>query len=82
VLGNKALAGLAGLLIFKAVELGDVSLVQALAGLQFVFLTLFAILVGHKEPLCCVGEHCEVRARIQKLISMSIIVTGFVLLFI
>lgn len=82
VLFNKALAGLSGLLVLKAVEIGDVSIVQALAGLQFVFLTFFAVLVGHKEPLCCVGEHCEVRERMQKLVSMSIIVTGFVLLFV
>jgi len=78
---NKMLAGLAGILILKAVELGDVSLVQALTGLQFLFLTIFSIFLGHKAPVC-VGENCETHDRVQKIVSISIIVTGFVLLFI
>jgi drug/metabolite transporter (DMT)-like permease len=78
---NKALAGLAGILILKAIALGDVSIVQALTGLQFVFLTIFAIFLGHKAPVC-VGENCEIKDKIQKIVSISIIVTGFVLLFI
>ncbi len=78
---NKGLAGLAGILVLKAIALGDVAIVHALAGLQFVFLTIFAIFLGHKAPVC-VGENCEIKDRIQKIISMSIIVTGFVLLFI
>lgn len=78
---NKTLAGIAAILILKSIELGDVSIVQSLAGLQFVFLLLFAIIFGHKAPKC-VGEHCEVYDRIQKIVSVSIIVTGFSLLFI
>lgn len=77
---NKTLAGVAGVLVLKAVELGDVAIVQALAGLQFVFLLLFSIFLGHKAPVC-VGENCELHDRIQKVVSVSIIVTGFVLLF-
>ncbi len=38
VIGKTILAGIAGLLVLKAIELGDVSLVQALGGLQFAFL--------------------------------------------
>jgi drug/metabolite transporter (DMT)-like permease len=81
VLFNKLLAGIAGILVLKSVELGDVSIVQALSGLQFVFLLIFAIFFGHKAPKC-VGENCEARDRVQKIISVSIIVTGFSLLFI
>lgn len=81
VLFNKLLAGIAGILILKSVELGDVSVVQALSGLQFVFLLIFAIFFGHKAPKC-VGENCEYKDRIQKIVSVSIIVTGFSLLFI
>ena len=78
---NKLLAGLAGILVLKSVELGDVSVVQALSGMQFVFLVIFAIFFGHKAPKC-IGENCEVYDRVQKIVSVSIIVTGFSLLFI
>lgn len=78
---NKGLAGLSGFLILKSIELGDVSVVQALSGLQFVFLILLAFLFGHKAPKC-IGENCEIKDKIQKLVSVSIIVTGFSLLFI
>lgn len=81
VLFNKALAGLASILALKAIELGDVSIVQAMSGLQFVFLLIFSLFFGHKAPKC-IGEHCEIIDRIQKLVSVSIIVTGFSLLFI
>jgi len=81
ILGNKVLAGLAGLLILKAISLGDVAIVQALAGMQFVFLVLFSVLFGHTAP-ACIGEHCTTKDRIQKIVSVSIIVTGFSLLFI
>lgn len=81
VLFNKLLAGIAGILILKSVELGDVAIVQALSGLQFVFLLIFAISFGHKAPKC-IGENCESRDRVQKVVSVSIIVTGFSLLFV
>lgn len=81
LLVSKVLAGIAGMITLKAIEFGDVSIVQALSGLQFVFLMLFSVLYGHKASTC-VGEHCELHERIQKIVSISIIVTGFVILFI
>lgn len=51
VLGNKILAGVAAALTAYAVSLGSVSVVNALAGLQFVFLFLFAFLFAKKMPL-------------------------------
>lgn len=81
ILGNKVLAGLASILMLKAIDLGPVSVVQALVGLQFVFLMLFSVFLGHKAPVC-VGEHCNTNDRVQKIISVSIIVTGFSLLFV
>ncbi len=51
VLGNKVLAGVAGILTALAVSLGSVSIVNALAGLQFVFLFIFAFLFAGKMPL-------------------------------
>lgn len=81
ILFNKTLAGISAILILKAVELGDVSIVQALAGIQFVFLVLFSVFLGHKAPKC-IGENCETKDKIQKIVSVSIIIVGFSLLFI
>jgi uncharacterized membrane protein len=81
VLGNKFLSSISGIMILKAIQLGDVSIVQALAGLQFVFLLIFSVFLGHRTPKSC-GENCQRRDRLQKLISVGIIVLGFVILFI
>jgi len=81
VLGNKVLAGLAGIMVLRAISLGDVAIVQALVGLQFVFLVLFSVFLGHKAPVC-IGEHCTPDDRAQKIVSVAIIVTGFSLLFV
>lgn len=81
IVGNKFIAGAANFLILKAIEIGSVSVVQALGGLQFVFLLLYAAFFGRKLPASC-GEQCRRRDLIQKLISTSIIVVGFALLFV
>lgn len=51
VLGNKILGGVAAALMAYAVSLGSVTVVNALGGLQFVFLFLFAVLFAHRMPL-------------------------------
>lgn len=81
LLGNKVVAGIAGILIIKAIEIGEVSLVQALGGLQFVFLFLIAVVLGPLTPLDF-GENVKRKDVYSKLIAISIIVIGFILLFI
>jgi drug/metabolite transporter (DMT)-like permease len=51
VVGNKILGGVAAALTAYAVSLGSVAVVNALAGLQFLFLFVFALLFAHKMPL-------------------------------
>lgn len=51
VIGNKILGGVAAALTAYAVSLGSVAVVNALAGLQFVFLFVFALVFAHKMPL-------------------------------
>lgn len=79
VVGNKLLAGLASILLLKAIELGDVSLVQALGGIQWLFLLGISIVFG---PWLAhdFGENVTMRDRIHKLISIPLIVVGFFLL--
>ena len=81
MLGSKVLAGIAGVLLIKAIEVGEVSLVQALGGLQFVFLFLIAVVIGPLTPLDF-GENITRKDMYSKLIAISIIVIGFILLFI
>jgi uncharacterized membrane protein len=78
---NKILAGIAGILLIKAIEVGEVSLVQALGGLQFVFLFLIAIVLGPITPIDF-GENVKRKDVYTKLIAISVIVIGFILLFI
>jgi len=81
ILGNKVLAGLASIMILKATELGDVSIVQALGGLQFVFLLGFTAIWGNKTPRAY-GESATTTELFHKFLSVTIITIGFFLLFI
>lgn len=78
---SKVFAGIAGVLLIKAVELGEVSLVQSLGGLQFVFLFVLAVIIGPLTPLDF-GENIKRKDLYTKLIAITIIVLGFILLFI
>jgi uncharacterized membrane protein len=81
IFSNKILAGLAGILLAKAISSGNVSIVQALGGLQFVFLFILAILIGPYTNVD-LGENVKKKDIVQKLISIGIIFAGFVLLFV
>ncbi|MBP9760114.1 MAG: EamA family transporter [Candidatus Pacebacteria bacterium] len=81
VLGNKLLAGFASIILLKAIQHGDVALVQALGGIQYLFLLAISICCG-----CWIakdaGENLTVRDMVQKTISIPLIALGFFLLFI
>lgn len=51
LIGNKIIGGIAGVLTALAISLGSVSIVNALGGLQFVFLFVLAILFAKHMPL-------------------------------
>jgi len=80
ILGNKMLAGLASIMLLKAIELGDVSIVQALGGLQFVYLLGFSVFFGSDLPRLC-GEKCTRKQLMQKSVAVMIILGGFAILF-
>lgn len=81
VITNKTLGGIAAAMTLYATSLGSVSVVQALAGLQFVFLLLFAVLLGHWFPALFRNEMNRT-ALAHKLAGIGIIVIGLALLFI
>lgn len=81
VFATKVLAGVGSILILKATAEGDVSVVQALGGLQFVLLLLFAFLLGNATPREC-GENITCNRDIyHKAIFVGIITLGFFFLF-
>lgn len=80
VVGNKVLAGVAGVMTALAVSMGSVSIVNALAGLQFVFLFALALLFAEKMPLTAkvkTGSH----GGWQTGLGVSLIVLGLALLY-
>ena len=82
VLGNKVIAGFASILILKATELGDVSVVQALGGLQYLFIfALGAFFVGPYTPSVCGEKGCTPRILLHKGLFIAIIAVGFLVLF-
>lgn len=84
VLGNKLLAGIATLFILKATALSEashLSVVQALGGLQFIFILLFSLIVG-RSTHAAYGENVTKTEEIyHKVVFVSIITIGLVMLF-
>ncbi len=80
IIGNKMLAGIASIILLKAIELGDVSIIQALGGLQFVYLLGFTVFLGQDLPQVC-GEKCTQRQLMRKSVAVAIILAGFAVLF-
>jgi len=81
LLGNKILGGLASIILLKAIEFGDVSLVQALGGLQYLVLLGFAACCGRKIAKDW-GENVTTRDVVQKAVAIPLIVLGFFFLFV
>lgn len=81
ILGAKILAGIATLLILKATNDGDVTVVQALGGLQYVFIIIFGIALALWLPK---KHHTNTRHPkhiLQKALFVTIIAIGFLVLF-
>jgi drug/metabolite transporter (DMT)-like permease len=78
---NKVLAGISSVLILKATDLGDVAVVQALGGLQFIFILLLGIFFSARPTKIKTGEHFRHETILQKALFVSIIVLGFLVLF-
>ena len=81
VVVNKVIAGFAFLLILYAIKLGDVSVVNALTGVQFAFLLLFAILFSKRFPEYFYESVHHHHAILRKLVATVLIMVGLFLLF-
>jgi len=81
VIGNSIIGGVAGFMVLKAIELGNPTIVQSLAGLQFIFITIISYSVGRLTPVEF-GENHNLKDIIQKGIAIVIMSIGFFFLFI
>ena len=81
VLGAKILAGVAAFMLLKATSMGDVTVVQALDGLKYVFIIIFSLLLGRYLPKT-VGENAnDAKTIVRKTLYIAIISIGFIILF-
>ena len=80
VVANKIIAGFAFLLILYAIKLGNISIINALTGVQFAFLLLLAILFTKKFPRYFY-ENVHHHAILRKLVATVFIIMGLALLF-
>ncbi len=81
VVVNKIIAGLAFLLILYAIKLGDVSVINALTGVQFAFLLLFAVLFTKRFPNYFYESIHHRHTVLRKAVATIIIIAGLALLF-
>ena len=78
---NKALAGFAYFLIIYSIKLGNVSIVNALGGTQFVFLLFLALIFGRKFP-GYFHETTGIKEVLEKSVAMAAIIAGLIFLFV
>jgi hypothetical protein len=85
IVTNKILAGAVAIMTLKASELvpqNEFPIIQALGGLQFVFILALGLMFGRHTPKE-VGENThQVREILHKALFVSIIALGFFMLFV
>ncbi len=77
----KILAGVAAFLLLKATDLGEVSVVQALDGLKFVFILIISTVFAHWLPDSATDRDTRPSTIFRKLLFVIVIMVGFVMLF-
>lgn len=81
IIANKALAGLAFLLILIGINLGNVSIVNALSGVQFIFILILAVIFSKKLPAYVFENVHRKNIVLQKVLGITLIFAGLVFLF-
>ena len=81
VLFTKVLAGVAAFMLLKATDLGNVTVVQSLDGLKFVFIIALGLLIGRFTPHTAGENEFDFKTIIRKTFYIAIISIGFVVLF-
>lgn len=77
---NKIMAGIGFVILYFAIKLGNVSIVNALLGVQFMFTFLIAIIFRNKIP--GIRENLDKKAVISKVAGMAFVLVGLLIFFI
>jgi uncharacterized membrane protein len=77
----KVIAGVAAFLLLKATDMGEVSVVQALDGLRFVFILLISALFAHWLPDSAVDRDTRPEVFFRRLLYVIVILIGYIVLF-
>ena len=77
---NKLLAGVGFIILYFAIDLGNVSLVNGLLGIQFLLTFVLALFLGSK--ISGIREKTNRASLLHKLSGISAVVVGFLILFI
>lgn len=78
-IGNKSLAGLSFILLNLAISKGNVALVNALQGIQYVFVFIFTLFLSLNFPQL-LKEKINSRLLVQKIFAIGLIIFGILLL--
>lgn len=81
VLSTKLVAGIAGFLLLTATDWGEVSVVQALDGLKFVFVLIISYGVTLWSSNFAPEHHWRPKRVVRQVVYVLIIVLGFSVLF-
>lgn len=79
-IGNKILAGLGFTLLYYAIRLGKVSVVNSMLGFQFLFILVLALIFRSKLPM--IEVKTDRRSIIRKTTGIILILTGFLMVLI
>jgi uncharacterized membrane protein len=81
VLLAKVFAGVASFMLLKATDLGEVSVVQALGGLQYVFILVISAVFAHWLPASATDRDMRPKVFFRKILYVVVILVGFFVLF-
>jgi uncharacterized membrane protein len=81
VLFTKLLAGIATFMLLKATDMGAVSVVKALDGLQYVFILLISFLFAHWLPSSVTDRDTRPSITFRRLLYVVVILIGYIALF-
>jgi drug/metabolite transporter (DMT)-like permease len=81
VLLAKILAGIASFMLLKATDWGEVSVVQALDGLRYVFIMLITIILADWLPKSATDHKMRPGDVMRRMLYVAVILVGFVVLF-
>lgn len=76
---NKFIAGVGFIILYFSIQLGNVSLVNALLGLQFMFTFLLALILRDKVP--GIKENLDRSVLAPKLAGITLVLIGLLILF-